>query len=463
MHIIGLEEAKAGSKKIIRRIKDAKNRNKASLLEITISKLTREDDFNDLKLMQQYGAGKEERAFRIALELCITWVNRLLFLKLLEAQIVQYNNDKSYKFLNKNFVADYDELSDLFFGVLALKPEEREEDIKAKYSKIPYLNSSLFEKTKLEKITNVSNLNYTLKIPLFKKSVLKDQKNKPKYREIETLDYIFEFLEAYDFASDGAEEIQEESKTLINASVLGLIFEKINGYQEGAIFTPGDITAYMSQTAIEKTVLEKFQAAYPDWCLETITDLKNTLSANRTQAKILEYNAVINAIKICDPAVGSGHFLVSCLNEIIAIKSKLGILADKQGAILSDYEVFVENDEIIITHFHDTHIFKYSRKGSKAHHHVQQTLFEEKQFLIENCLFGVDINSNSVKICQLRLWIELLKNSFYTEQSNYTTLETLPNIDINIKCGNSLLSRFALDQNLSEAFNKGMTVTTISA
>ncbi|WP_293079019.1 hypothetical protein [Okeania sp. SIO3B5] len=44
---------------------------------------------------------------------------------------------------------------------------------------------------------------------------------------------------------------------------------------------------------------------------------------------------------------------------------------------------------------------------------VQETLFHEKQTIIENCLFGVDINPNSVKICQLRLWIELLKNAYY--------------------------------------------------
>jgi adenine-specific DNA-methyltransferase len=66
----------------------------------------------------------------------------------------------------------------------------------------------------------------------------------------------------------------------------------------------------------------------------------------------------------------------------------------------------------------------------------------------------VDINPNSVKICRLRLWIELLKNAYYKTASNYTELETLPNIDINIKCGNSLISRFSLDADLRIALNK---------
>ena len=77
------------------------------------------------------------------------------------------------------------------------------------------------------------------------------------------------------------------------------------------------------------------------------------------------------------------------------------------------------------------------RSGSEKQR-VFETLFHEKQTIIENCLFGVDINPNSVKICQLRLWIELLKNAYY--QTDAPGLETLPNIDINIKCGKALKS-----------------------
>src|SRR5690606_10103841 len=89
--------------------------------------------------------------------------------------------------------------------------------------------------------------------------------------------------------------------------------------------------------------------------------------------------------------------------------------------------------------------------SNKESQRIQETLFHEKQTIIENCLFGVDINSNSVKICRLRLWIELLKNAYY---KNATELETLPNIDINIKCGNSLVSRFAIDADLKQALKK---------
>ena len=155
---------------------------------------------------------------------------------------------------------------------------------------------------------------------------------------------------------------------------------------------------------------------------------------------------------------------------------------DKEGKRLKEYHVEVVNDELIITD-EDGDLFEYNPTSSESQR-VQETLFREKQTIIENCLFGVDINPNSVKICRLRLWIELLKNAYYKEsqshkvtesQSNRVTesqsekefsssarplirlsaeLETLPNIDINIKCGNSLVSRYALDADIKQALKK---------
>ena len=91
-----------------------------------------------------------------------------------------------------------------------------------------------------------------------------------------------------------------------------------------------------------------------------------------------------------------------------------------------------------------TKLFQNKPKDYKnPTHKLQKMLFEEKQRVIENQLFGVDLNPNSTQITKLRLWIELLKNSFYDENSK--TLVTLPNIDINIKTGNSLISRFDLN------------------
>ena len=285
------------------------------------------------------------------------------------------------------------------------------------------------------------------------------------------LQYFFEFLDAYDFSSEGSEEIQEDNKTLINASVLGLIFEKINGYKDGSFFTPGFITMYMCRETIRRAVVQKFneakmpspQSPLPNgeglrtvethlpppllqnarelrknqtkaekllwellrnrklnnwkfrrqhplkegfildfYCAETKVAIEldgeyhneplqkeydedrtkileqygirvirfwNDEALNKTEEvlkRIVEFsnsplhghgeglgvrykslddvyeaigreftkkeaNNIINSLKICDPAVGSGHFLVSALNEIIAIKSELQILLDRTG------------------------------------------------------------------------------------------------------------------------------------
>lgn len=452
LHIIGLEEVKEGGKKLIKR---KEKPDTASILENTIMKLEDKDCLRNISNLSSFGTDKQEQLFNVALELGITWINRVLFLKLLEAQLYKYHKgDAEYVFLNNKTIHDFDELSNLFFQVLAEKQATRREHLKAKYKRVPYLNSSLFERTELERQTfDISGLDNNLDLNLISSSVLKNEHGKRKSGGLPTLQYLFDFLDAYDFTSEGSEEIQEQNKNLINASVLGLIFEKINGYKDGSFFTPGFVTMYMCRETIRKSVVQKFNEKYTIDC-DTFDDLKNFVASRFKSKDILEFNTVINDLKICDPAVGSGHFLVSALNEVIAIKAELGILADKEGIRLSGYEVNIVNDELIITYNDNTEIFEYSVTGNsiaKDIQRVQKTLFHEKESIIENSLFGVDINPNSVKICRLRLWIELLKNAYYTEESKFSELETLPNIDINIKCGNSLISRFPLDADLKKA------------
>jgi hypothetical protein len=443
LHIIGLEETKEGSKKLIGR-KIEKKRNPGSLIENSITILKSEDCLSQVPKLSEYGNNKEEQLFNIALELGITWINRILFLKLLEGQLIKYNNgDRTFRFLNTERISDYDELNKLFFQVLAVKECDRSELVKQKFGNVPYLNSSLFEPNELEhKTIRISNLDDHFKLSVLSNTVLKEKTGKKQTGDIDPLQYLFDFLDSYDFSSEGSEDIQEENKTLINASVLGLIFEKINGYKDGSFFTPGFITMYMCHETIRRAVVQKFNDV-KEWQCETISDVYNKIE------DIKESNRIINSLRICDPAVGSGHFLVSALNEIIAIKSELKILSDREGKKLKEYTIEVINDELIITD-EQSKLFEYNPK-SKESQRVQEALFQEKQKIIENCLFGVDINPNSVKICRLRLWIELLKNAYYKPGSGNRELETLPNIDINIKYGNSLISRYPLDADIKTA------------
>jgi adenine-specific DNA-methyltransferase len=460
LHILGLTEIKEDGKKLIERNK-AGERHTGTILEDAIIQLDSLEKINRLEKPYQFGNTKQERLFNVALELSITWINRILFLKLLEAQLIAYHRfdkltaskgDKSYLFLNLDKIKSYNDLNSLFFQVLARRHDERNEDVKKAFEKVPYLNSSLFEPTDLEQVTLfISNLNDDKTIPAYSQTVLKDRQGKKRTGNISTLEYLFEFLNAYDFSSEGSEVIQEDNKTLINASVLGLIFEKINGYKDGSFFTPGFITMYMCRQTIRKAVVHKFNTYFKnhnltDYKVDSIEEIYELIPKKISRKTA---NEIVNSIKICDPAVGSGHFLVSALNEIIAVKSDLKILEDRSGKSLHWHEIEVVNDELIVSDS-EGKLFEY-KPGNKESHRIQEALFHEKQTIIENCLFGADINPNSVKICRLRLWIELLKNAYY---KNATELETLPNIDINIKCGNSLVSRFAIDADLKAALKK---------
>ena len=449
LYIIGLEEVveKDSKKHIITRRNEAE-RNQASMLENTITILDSEDWLDNVKDLHSFGKTRQEQLFGVALALTIGWANRVLFLKLLEAQLVKYHKgDRSYAFMRPSVIPDYDELNKLFFQVLAKRIADRSESINSKYGKVPYLNSSLFEISQLERQTiRISSLDNS-ELSLFSGTALKDGQ-KPRYAKLPTLRYLLEFLDAYDFSSEGSEEVQEQAKTLINASVLGLIFEKINGHRDGSVFTPGAVTMYMSQEAIRQTIVRRFNEEM-GWSCKDYESLKNKDIEDYAQA-----NAIVDSIRVCDPAVGSGHFLVSVLNEVIRAKYDLGILIDGSGKRIKkqDYSIDIENDELLISD-EDGYPVSYI-PGNQECQRIQETLFNEKRKIIENCLFGVDLNPNAVNICRLRLWIELLKNAYYTKESGYTELETLPNIDINIKAGNSLLHRFDLEQDISEILRK---------
>ena len=423
LHIIGLEEHKVDGKNVIER-KPVARRNTYSLLESTIYQL------------EDYGITSEEEQFDIALNLVITWINRVLFLKLLESQLISYHGNQhsdEYRFLAPQFIKDYDELNELFFKVLAIPMQNRPAQVKEKFHNIPYLNSSLFELTENEdKYFRITGLKLG-QMPLFSQTVIKDKNGHHMKMKMDTLEYLFRFLDAYDFGSEQSDDITKaENKTLINASVLGLIFEKINGYKDGSFFTPAFITQYMCREAIERIVIQKFNAHYGYSC-KTLTDIHNQ---DFDKAEAI---AILDSITLCDPAVGSGHFLVSALNCLIAIRAELGLLQDEKGKRLKDYTFSIDNDELIVLD-EDGELFHYNPNNTESQR-VQKTLFDLKRRIIENNLFGADINPNSVNICRLRLWIELLKNAYYKDSQE---LETLPNIDINIKCGDSLKNKYPI-------------------
>ncbi|GAA9852538.1 class I SAM-dependent DNA methyltransferase [Helicobacter pylori] len=387
--------------------------------------------------------------------LLIAWNNRILFLRLLESLLISFEHFEKPFLTTENF-KDFNALNTLFFEVLAKKNNERLSEIKEDkiLEKIPYLNSSLFDKTPLELKGHEIKLLDNKKLEIYKNSVLKKHEDYQKQKDLPLLKYLFEFLRVYDFTTTPKDIKDNQNKSesrLINPSVLGLVFEKLNGYKEGSFYTPSFITGYMCKESITPIVLDKFNATY-QWDCENLKALREKIDRNFSNEKAKEYLNTLLTLRICDPAVGSGHFLVSALNEMVWIAYELGLIAS-----LHRYDLELENDEIIIQHTQTGEIFNYKKPHSEnnPHHQIQKELFELKKSIIENCLFGVDINPNSCEITKLRLWIELLKYSYYIfeEGKNTNALETLPNIDINIKCGNSLISRFSLHDNLKKIPN----------
>ncbi|EOH9644464.1 class I SAM-dependent DNA methyltransferase, partial [Campylobacter jejuni] len=417
LYILGLCESKQNSKLIIAKSEESKE--EQGTFYTTINSKLKEENFETI------------------LKLLILWLNRILFLKLIESNLVRFNDDKNLKFLNFKKIPDFDKLSELFFEVLAKEKSTRK---KSEFAYLPYLNSSLFEKQSIENTLEISSLSNDLKLFYYKNTVLKDDKCKAKKGQVGLLEYLFEFLDSFDFGSDDEQSEILSQKELISSSVLGNVFEKLNGYKEGSFYTPSFITSYMCKESITKVVLDKFNAQF-DLDAKDISELRKSLRKEDKKAQ----KELLNSIKICDPAVGSGHFLVSALNVMLSIYDELNLFDE-------EFYLEVQNDEILITGRKGEFI-EYKRPSTpkdKAHL-IQQELFHTKKDIIENNLFGVDINPNSCEITKLRLWIELLKHSFYQsfDDENYHDLKTLPNIDINIKCGNSLVSYFETGKSLN--------------
>ncbi|WP_431520922.1 DUF7149 domain-containing protein [Campylobacter lari] len=420
LYILGLSESKQLSKFIITQSEQSKQA-QGTLYHLIASKLPKHD-------------------FEEVLKFIILWLNRILFLKLIESNLVRFNDDKTLKFLNYEKIPNFTTLSHLFFDILA---KEKHTRVQSKFSYLPYLNSSLFEKQVIEKTTlEIAALENDALLEYHPHTQLKDDKGKSKKGKAGLLEYLFEFLDSFDFGADEQSEELIKQKELINSSVLGNVFEKLNGYKEGSFYTPSFITSYMCKASIEKVVLDKFNHTFKLNATK-LSELRTQLRQEKIPQE--QKLALLNSIRICDPAVGSGHFLVSALNAMLMVHYELGLFEE-------DFYLSVQNDEILVQN-HKGQFLEYKRPDfdKDKTHLCQKELFERKKDIIENNLFGVDINPNSCEITKLRLWIELLKHSFYEsfDDANYHDLKTLPNIDINIKCGNSLISYFEIHKSLS--------------
>lgn len=267
LYIMGLKEAKDENNKnktVIQIDSSIKN----SLANQVYNIYVDDKGYNDI-----YHSKKEatEKTF----ELIIIWINRLLFIKLFEGQLISFNsNDYAYKILDNTKIKSFSDLQKLFFNVLG-KKERNDDQFYNQFSEIPYLNSSLFEQQDIEREDiNIKEIRNE-KVNRASKSSL--GKHAPK--EIPLLEYIINFLNSYDFSAQGTDdENRTKNREIIDASVLGLIFEKLNGYKDGSVYTPSIITEYMCKQTIEKTVIDKINSHYK-WKCNDLDEVKFNITS----------------------------------------------------------------------------------------------------------------------------------------------------------------------------------------
>lgn len=272
-------------------------------------------------------------------------------------------------------------LEPLFFDTLNTKREGDIADSKLGNNiKIPYLNGGLFDKDKLDE----KEIDF------------------PYAYFAELMD----FFSQYNFTID--ENDPNDAEVGIDPEMLGHIFENLleDNKDKGAFYTPKEIVQYMCRQSLieylqsklgKHTEIENFINNHDTG---NRLDGKNYIAAN---AKAIE--ELLDCVKICDPAIGSGAFPMGILNEIFHAKMALDMTLDRAAV---------------------------------------------KKNIIQNSIYGVDIEQGAVDIARLRFWLSLVVDE--------DEPQPLPNLDYKIMCGNSLLSRYALDMPFEDVFkeyNKG--------
>ncbi len=209
---------------------------------------------------------------------------------------------------------------------------------------------------------------------------------------------LFDFFSQYNFTID--ENSPEEQEVGIDPEMLGHIFENLleENKDKGAFYTPKEIVHYMCQESLIQYLRTHLPECAEDEsqatkAIETFirkddignrTDKKNFIVTN---AKRIE--AILDKVKICDPAIGSGAFPMGMLQEIFKAKTTLDLTLDKA---------------------------------------------QVKKDIIRNNIYGVDLENGAVDIARLRFWLSLVVDE--------EVPQPLPNLDYKIMQGNSLLERF---------------------
>jgi hypothetical protein len=302
-------------------------------------------------------------------------INRLIFIKFIEA--------RGWLNKNKSFLSDliktYNKaptgkmynsiIKVLFFDVLN-NPDDGEK--KGIFADIKYLNGGLFTQIKEEE----ANPTYSVKDDILVK--------------------VIEFLEKYKFEGKAITKLERSNggeENLMSPEILGYIFERTANHEHGAYYTPENVTGFITDGTVGEYILNTINTRLKELDIHPIKKLSTFSEVEELDKQ--ELSALyerIKSIKILDPGCGSGAFFMPVIGLLMQVHS---IFTNKLGLPFKEYDI--------------------------------------KKQIIENNIFGSEINPDAVEIAKLRLWLELVSTA-----ENVEEIDLLPNIDYNIIAGNSL-------------------------
>lgn len=275
-------------------------------------------------------------------------------------------------------------LEPLFFGVLNTKPKDRKTlfekegwdlSLLKEWKDVPYLNGGLFER---------------------------DEHDQPKSKfPAEMFKNLFDFYARYNFTID--ENDPDDAEVGVDPEMLGHIFENLleDNKDKGAFYTPKEIVQYMCRESLiayltncaEENTGHKYPHEQTEASVRTLVQTPEQIVPKMSHRQKEDFGKALREVKICDPAIGSGAFPMGLLNELVRLRIAIGAWADKANDIAA-----------------------------------------LKREIIQNNIYGVDIEKGAVDIARLRFWLSIVVDS---EQP-----EALPNFDYKFMQGNSLLECF---------------------
>ncbi len=315
-----------------------------------------------------------------------------------------------------NFFNDY--LEPFFYN--ALNTKRKNHYFKEFNSKIPFLNGGLFEP--LEGY-HWKDIDFEIPNKLFSNKKDRDKE----------ADGILDIFDRFNFTINEDEPLEKE--VAIDPEMLGKIFENLlevkDRKSKGAFYTPREIVHYMCQESLINYLVNEANVPYDDikeFILygELIKDADNRRDVGYGKDftikqsifdNIVEIDNALENVRVADPAVGSGAFPLGMLNEIMRARNNITeyiIRKDKEGA--------------------------FDRRYGEEFIRKWRSPYKMKWETIKSCIFAVDIEPSAVDITKLRLWLSVVIEQEIDDENPEP--QPLPNLDMNIHVGNSLIDEY---------------------